>query len=183
MRRGLSPEPSASADAEALLDGPVFLTVLLRCPDECPDDDREREHADGSNHYPEEGAHGGSLGSGGRHDTALGQCSGMTPDPQRVCGESGSRRSRSGDALGSDVHWLASNAVNGAPDAAALTFQLLAWITERSRSYGETIEAWKTSCPRMAVWEDALADDLVRVESGRVLLTAKGNELLTTVPR
>ena len=65
MGRGLSPEPSASADAEALLDGPVFLAVLLRCPDERPSDDREREHADGGNHYPEEGAHGGSLGSPG----------------------------------------------------------------------------------------------------------------------
>ena len=45
----------------------------------------------------------------------------------------------------------------------APTVQLLAWIAEQSRSYAETIEAWKTSCPRLAVWEDALADDLVRV--------------------
>ena len=65
MSRGLSPEPSASADAEALLDSPVFLAVLLRCPDECPSDDREREHADGGNRYPEEGGHDGSLGSAG----------------------------------------------------------------------------------------------------------------------
>jgi hypothetical protein len=65
MGRGLSPEPSASADAEALLDGPVFLAVLFRCPDECPNDDREREHADGGNHYPEESTHGLSLGSAG----------------------------------------------------------------------------------------------------------------------
>jgi hypothetical protein len=58
----LSPEPSAPADAEALLDSPVVLAVLLRCPDECPGDGREREHADGGNHYPQEGAHDGSLG-------------------------------------------------------------------------------------------------------------------------
>ena len=77
---GLSPESGASADAEALLDGPVFLAVLLRCPDECPSDDREREHADGGNHYPEEGAHGGSLGFAGRQAARLGQCSGMTPE-------------------------------------------------------------------------------------------------------
>lgn len=85
--------------------------------------------------------------------------------------------------LNSELHRLASNAVNGTPNVAAPTFQLLAWIAERSRSYAEAIEAWKTSCPRMAVWEDALADDLVRVERGCVLLTAKGNELLTTVSR
>ena len=66
MGRALSPEPSASADAEALLDGPVFLAVLLRCPDERPSGDRERKHADGGNHYPEKGAHGGSLGSAER---------------------------------------------------------------------------------------------------------------------
>ena len=65
----------------------------------------------------------------------------------------------------------------------APTVQLLAWIAERSRSYAETIEVWKTSCPRLSVWEDALADDLVRVERGRVLLTAAGTELLTALPR
>jgi hypothetical protein len=60
----------------------------------------------------------------------------------------------------------------------APTLQLLAWIAEQSRSYAETIEVWKTSCPRLAVWEDALADDLVRVDRRCVLLTAAGRELL-----
>ena len=61
----------------------------------------------------------------------------------------------------------------------APTVQMLAWIAERSRSYAETIEVWKTSCPRLAVWEDAVADDLVRIDRGRVLLTAAGRKLLT----
>jgi hypothetical protein len=65
----------------------------------------------------------------------------------------------------------------------ASTVQLLVWIAEQSRSYAETIEVWKTSCPRLAVWEDALADDLVRIDRGCVLLTAAGRELLTTLPR
>jgi hypothetical protein len=64
------------------------------------------------------------------------------------------------------------------PTVTAPTVQLLEWIAERSRSYAETIEAWKTSCPRLAVWEDALAERLVRVERGRVLLTTAGRELL-----
>jgi hypothetical protein len=55
---------------------------------------------------------------------------------------------------------------------------MLAWIAEQSRSYAETIEVWKTSCPRLAVWEDALADELVRVDRGCVLLTTSGRELL-----
>ena len=64
------------------------------------------------------------------------------------------------------------------PTVNAPTMQLLVWLTERSRSYAETIEAWKTSCPRLAVWEDALADDLVQVDRGRVSLTAAGELLL-----
>ena len=58
------------------------------------------------------------------------------------------------------------------------TLQLLAWIAEGPRSYAETIEVWKTSCPRLSVWEDALAGGLVRVERRRVLLTAAGRELV-----
>lgn len=70
--------------------------------------------------------------------------------------------------------------MNESPTATAPTTQLLAWIAEQSRSYAETIEAWKTSCPRLAVWENALADKLVRVDRGFVLLTSAGKELLTT---
>jgi hypothetical protein len=56
--------------------------------------------------------------------------------------------------------------------------QLLAWIAERPRTYPESIEAWKSSCPQLTVWEDALADGLVRVEQGHVLVTAAGSVLL-----
>jgi len=68
--------------------------------------------------------------------------------------------------------------MNRLPTVTAPTVQLLAWIAEQSRSHAETIEVWKTSCPRLAVWEDALADNLVRIERGCVLLTAAGGELL-----
>jgi hypothetical protein len=61
---------------------------------------------------------------------------------------------------------------------AAPTLQLLAWIAERPRTYPETIEVWKSSCPRLTVWEDALSEGLVRVERGHVLLTAAGTESL-----
>ena len=71
--------------------------------------------------------------------------------------------------------------MNLLPTVTAPTLQLLAWIAERSRSYPETVEVWKTSCPRLAVWEDALADDLVRIERGCVVLTAAGTEIFTTL--
>jgi hypothetical protein len=64
----------------------------------------------------------------------------------------------------------------------APTLQLLAWIAERPATYPETIEAWKSSCPRLTVWEDAVADGLVRVEHGKVHLTAAGTALLHRHP-
>jgi len=50
----------------------------------------------------------------------------------------------------------------------ALTLQMLAWLDERPRTYGQTMEAWRTSCPRMPVWEDAVSARLVelRPEAG-----------------
>ena len=64
-----------------------------------------------------------------------------------------------------------------------LTLDLLAWIASRPRSYDETIEAWKTSCPRLSIWDDAVSDGLVRVERDpaaglRVGLTEAGRALL-----
>ena len=63
------------------------------------------------------------------------------------------------------------------------TVQRLEWVAERPRCYAETIEAWKSSCPRLTVWEDALADGLVRVERGRVVLTLAGTESLPVASR
>ena len=58
--------------------------------------------------------------------------------------------------------------------------EFLAWVASR-RTYAEAMEAWRSNCPRYSVWEDALADGLIRVvESGgtlnesEVTLTAKG---------
>jgi hypothetical protein len=58
---------------------------------------------------------------------------------------------------------------------AALTVQLLEWVGERPRSYPETLEAWKSSCPRLTIWEDAVTDGLVRIARGHVELTPAGD--------
>jgi len=57
--------------------------------------------------------------------------------------------------------------------------ELLDWISRRPRSYPETMEAWKTHCPRLSAWEDALAAGLVAVRQNgagesRVVLTSAG---------
>jgi hypothetical protein len=36
-----------------------------------------------------------------------------------------------------------------------LILDLLEWIGPRSRAYAEVLEAWRTSCPRLPVWEEA----------------------------
>ena len=65
-----------------------------------------------------------------------------------------------------------------------LTLQFLAWIAETPRTYGEVIDAWRTSCPRLPIWEDAIANGFVRRGSGatlrdaKVTITASGKELL-----
>jgi hypothetical protein len=71
------------------------------------------------------------------------------------------------------------------PDAARLlTLQFLDWVGARPRTYAEAMEAWRSSCPRLSIWEDALGDGLVRIEPGatrnesRVVLTSRGRALL-----
>ncbi len=66
------------------------------------------------------------------------------------------------------------------PDS--LTLDLLAWIAGGARSYGDTMDAWRTSCPRLSVWEDAVIDGLVRVRSSRVELTERGRAVLDQDP-
>jgi D-3-phosphoglycerate dehydrogenase len=37
----------------------------------------------------------------------------------------------------------------------SLILDMLEWIGPGSRPYAEVIDAWRTSCPRLCVWEDA----------------------------
>ncbi len=46
----------------------------------------------------------------------------------------------------------------------ALILDLLQWLATRQRSYEEVMEAWRTSCPRLPVWEDANDRGLVTRE-------------------
>ena len=65
-----------------------------------------------------------------------------------------------------------------------LTLEFLAWIDSRPRTYAEAIEAWRSSCPRHPVWDDALIEGLIRIESAEtmdrslVILTPRGKALI-----
>lgn len=59
-----------------------------------------------------------------------------------------------------------------------LILDLLEWLARRERTYEETMAAWRTTCPKLTVWEDATDQGLVDVrrESGRTIVhvTAEG---------
>jgi hypothetical protein len=66
-----------------------------------------------------------------------------------------------------------------------LTAQFLTWVSEQPRTYGDAMDAWRTSCPRLSIWDDAVRDGLVRMEKGSgpmrdslVLLTDRGRIVL-----
>jgi len=64
----------------------------------------------------------------------------------------------------------------------SLILDLLEWIGPNARPYAEVIEAWRTSCPRLPVWEEATERGLITTHSepGRetVSVTAQGAEHL-----
>jgi hypothetical protein len=66
-----------------------------------------------------------------------------------------------------------------------LVVQLLEWISRRPRTYAETMDAWRSTCPRLTIWEDAWIAGLVQIEPGSygtdkltVSLTAVGRSVL-----
>ena len=44
----------------------------------------------------------------------------------------------------------------------SLILDLLEWIGPSTRPYDEVMEAWRTSCPRLPVWEEANRRGLVQ---------------------
>jgi hypothetical protein len=60
----------------------------------------------------------------------------------------------------------------------ALILDLLDWLATRERTYEEVMDAWRTSCPKLPVWEDANDRGLVVGEEGIVRVTPSGHALL-----
>jgi hypothetical protein len=64
----------------------------------------------------------------------------------------------------------------------SLVLDLLEWIGPKPRPYDEVLEAWRTSCPRLPVWEAANSRGLVACHDdvGRrfVYVTAAGRRHL-----
>lgn len=63
-----------------------------------------------------------------------------------------------------------------------LILDFLDWLGPAPRPYGETMEAWRSSCPRLTVWEEAAERGLVERVNGEggaaMRATAAGRALL-----
>ena len=64
-----------------------------------------------------------------------------------------------------------------------LVLDLVEWIAREPRLYSEVIETWRTSCPRLTIWEDAVDRGFVTRETVtgagvRVAITAGGEKFL-----
>jgi len=65
-----------------------------------------------------------------------------------------------------------------------LILDLVEWIAAQPRPYSQVMEAWRTSCPRLPVWEDAVDRGLVeRSQDGSrdplVSVTPQGRDYLS----
>ena len=59
-----------------------------------------------------------------------------------------------------------------------LILDLLEWVAKQDRSYRDTMDAWRTSCPKLPVWEDATDRGLIELDDSIVRLTPAGRAFL-----
>jgi hypothetical protein len=65
----------------------------------------------------------------------------------------------------------------------ALILDLLEWVAARPRRYEDVMDAWRTSCPRLTIWESAVDAGYVLKRSctgmqKMVAITDRGKEFL-----
>lgn len=69
-----------------------------------------------------------------------------------------------------------------------LILDLVEWCAREPRAYADVIEAWRTSCPRLTVWEDATERGLLMRRPGagnqvQVIVTREGRAFLAAYGR
>lgn len=69
-------------------------------------------------------------------------------------------------------------------DNGDLVLDLLAWLKPAPKPYTDVMDAWRTSCPRLTVWEDSVDAGFVEKRISRdgvmVAITDKGRRHLST---
>lgn len=65
-----------------------------------------------------------------------------------------------------------------------LVRDLVEWVAREPRRYCDVLEAWRTSCPRLPVWEDAIDRGLLKRDTSNrdtgtmIVVTALGHRFL-----
>ena len=63
-----------------------------------------------------------------------------------------------------------------------LVLDFVEWVAREPRAYAEVISTWKTSCPRLTIWEDAAERGYVARETiaclGLVIAVTENGEML-----
>jgi len=60
----------------------------------------------------------------------------------------------------------------------SLVLDLLDWIATRPRTRRDVMTVWRTSCPRLPIWEDAVDAGLVTQTGALVALSRRGEVYL-----
>jgi hypothetical protein len=60
----------------------------------------------------------------------------------------------------------------------SLVFDLVEWVGKEPRTYRQVMDAWRTSCPRLTVWEEALDRGLLARKGESVVVTGAGRTFL-----
>ena len=84
---------------------------------------------------------------------------------------------------GSDPGFDPGNNSSPNPGLDPLILDLVEWVARAPRSYAQVMDAWRTSCPRLTVWEDAVERGLLVRQPGRggsagVAVTEAGRRFL-----
>ena len=63
--------------------------------------------------------------------------------------------------------------------ADSLVLDLVEWVAREPRPYQDVIATWRTSCPRLTIWEDAVDSGYVaRATGAMVVVTEDGRKWL-----
>ncbi len=60
----------------------------------------------------------------------------------------------------------------------SLIFDLVEWVGKEPRTYAQVMDAWRTSCPRLTGWEEALERGYVVRRANGVAVTDAGRAFL-----
>jgi len=63
-------------------------------------------------------------------------------------------------------------------DNHALVADLIEFVSCKPRTYEEVMAAWRTSCPRLAIWEDAVDNGMLARKGRMVVATEEGRRFV-----